>query len=135
MDEIENVKIMKKLMKIFVILLLLIVLFVKVKMLTEIIFLNAILNFLIMLMLQIEFLVIILLVPKIINVCTSKIRYLVNSKKYISKNKEYVRDIELKYSLVIISLILDLQISYYKDYTATILYLCYRKSQNIKRKM
>ena len=35
--------------------------------------------------------------------------------------------IEIKYSPAIISLILDLNISYYKDYTATILYLCYRK--------
>ena len=128
MDEIENIKTIKKLLKIFakLFLLILILSFIK-KMIKENHILNTIPNMIIIFLIAIESLIVMILVPMTIIYIYYKIRNFINSKMYISKNTEYVRDLELKYSPAIISLILDLQVSYFKDYTATILYLCYRK--------
>ena len=128
MDEIENVKIIKKLLKIFAILLMpVFILSLILSLLKENIILNTTLTFFINTFMCIEFFIIMILIPMTIYVCIFKLQNFVKSKINISRNKDYVRNIEIKYSPAIISLILDLNISYYKDYTATILYLCYRK--------
>lgn len=126
MDEIENVRLMKKLLKVFGIFLLPIIGLISI-MTKEDSILNNIFIFLIYMLGIIEIWILIILIPKIICVCIFKLQNFLKPQMNISKNKEYVRDIEIKYSPAIISLILDLHISYYKDYTATILYLCYRK--------
>lgn len=51
----------------------------------------------------------------------------------ISFDKEYVRDLPKHCSPAISSLIYDLKIDVYKDYTATILYLCLKKYLIIKK--
>lgn len=58
----------------------------------------------------------------------------IKSKKDIDKSKEYIRDIQIRYSPAIISLILDLNISVFKDYTAMVLYLNWRKFIEIEIK-
>ena len=126
MDEIENVRLMKKLLKVFGIFLLPIIGLILI-MTKEDSILNNIFIFLIYMLGIIEIWILIILIPKIICVCIFKLQNFLKPQMNISKNKEYVRDIEIKYSPAIISLILDLHISYFKDYTATILYLCYRK--------
>ena len=126
MDEIENVRLMKKLLKVFGIFLLPIIGLISI-MTKEDSILNNIFIFLIYMLGIIEIWILIILIPKIICVCIFKLQNFLKPQMNISKNKEYVRDIEIKYSPAIISLILDLHISYFKDYTATILYLCYRK--------
>ena len=124
MDEIENYKVIKKLMKIFVIVCLLLVL---LNFIVKIINGNIILNCIIIFLSYIALLIMIIIIPMILYATSNKIRELIHLKTKIAKNEEYIRDIEIKYSPAIISLILDLQISCFKDYTAMILYLCYRK--------
>lgn len=51
----------------------------------------------------------------------------INRKKKISKNNDYLMDITIKYSPAIVSLLLDLEITVFKDYTAMIAYLDWRK--------
>ena len=124
MDEIEGYKLIKKLIKIFVILLLPILIIGLIKIIFGE---NIIFNIIFNIFTYIEFWVLMILIPLTLYVFARNTQNSINSKINISKNKEYIRDIEIKYSPAIISLILDLQISYFKDYTAMILYLCYRK--------
>ena len=128
MDEIENVKIIKKMLKLFAILLVTtVILTLIISTLKENIILNAFFTFFVNSFIFIDFFILMILIPMTINICVSSVQNFIKSKINISGNKNYVRNIEIKYSPAIISLILDLNISYYKDYTATILYLCYRK--------
>lgn len=60
-----------------------------------------------------------------------KIKYA--PRKQIILEKEYLRGIPNKYSPAVSSLVYDLKIDIYKDYTSTILYLCTQKYINIKR--
>lgn len=124
MDEMEIVKIIKKLIKIFAMLLLPLLIIGFIQLLLNG---NIILNFIVNILIKIEFLIISIVIPMILYSGISKFLNSVNSKANIAENKGYIRDIEIKYSPAIISLILDLQLSYFKDYTAMILYLCYRK--------
>lgn len=58
-----------------------------------------------------------------------KVKY--SGRKEIVSEKEYLRELPKQYSPALISLIYDLKIDIYKDYTATILYLCTNKYINI----
>lgn len=69
-----------------------------------------------------------------IAIYTSRGYRYIKSKKNLVKSKEYMRDIEIKYSPAIISLILDLNTTIFKDYTAMILYLHWRKFIEIEIK-
>lgn len=62
---------------------------------------------------------------------TYKIKYA--PKRQIIFEKEYLREIPNKCSPAVSSLVYDLKIDIYKDYTATILYLCTQKYINIKK--
>ena len=54
-----------------------------------------------------------------------------SGRKVINFDKEYIRDLPKHCSPAISSLIYDLKIDVYKDYTATILYLCIKKYLNL----
>lgn len=57
---------------------------------------------------------------------------IINSgRKVINFDENYIRELPKKYSPAISSLIYDLKIDVYKDYTATILYLCINKYINL----
>ena len=128
MDEIEKIKIIKKMLKVFIMLLVpVVILSLILSLIKKNFIFNVILSFFINTLLIIDFFILMILIPITIHACIYKLKNFTNSKMNISRNKDYVRNIEIKYSPAIISLILDLNISYYKDYTATILYLCYRK--------
>lgn len=128
MDEIESMKIVKKLIKSFMKLLIPAVIFgIIAGMLDENNIFNTILNIILAPIIEIEFILLIVIFNLFIYSVYTKICIFMNSKLNIVKNEDYTRDWELKYSPAIISLILDLQIVSFKDYTAMILYLCYRK--------
>lgn len=128
MDEIEKIKIIKKMLKVFIMLLVpVVILSLILSLIKKNFIFNVILSFFINTLLIIDFFILMILIPITIHACIYKLKNFTNSKMNISRNKDYVRNIEIKYSPAIISLILDLNISYYKDYAATILYLCYRK--------
>lgn len=128
MDEIEIVKIIKKLIKIFLILQLPIILILLIKgILKPNFILISFFDFFINVISIIAINILIFIVGIIIVTGSRWISKYIKSKKSISKNKEYIRDIEIKYSPAIISLILDLNTTVFKDYTAMLLYLCYRK--------
>lgn len=59
-----------------------------------------------------------------------KIKY--SGRKVVTLEKEYLREIPKEYSPAVSSLIYDLKIDIYRDYTATILCLCTKKYINIK---
>lgn len=73
--------------------------------------------------------------PSIIGICYfiliifSKILF--TGRTVINFDKEYIRDLPQHCSPAISSLIYDLKIDVYKDYTATILYLCVKKYLNL----
>lgn len=54
-----------------------------------------------------------------------------SGRTVLNFNKEYIRDLPKHCSPAISSLIYDLKINVYKDYTATILYLCIKKYLNL----
>lgn len=59
------------------------------------------------------------------------LKILNSGRKVTNFNKEYIRDLPKHYTPAICSLIYDLKIDVYKDYTATILYLCIKKYINL----
>lgn len=69
--------------------------------------------------------------PAILGICYLIInifsKILNSGRTVINFNKEYIRDLPKHCSPAICSLIYDLKIDVYKDYTATILYLCMKK--------
>ena len=128
MDEIEYVKIMKKLIKILIVFIFpTLIIGVIVKMLDENTIVKNLFDPILIIFMYIESVIILILIPLLLFNGINKIINLIKVRKNVSRNKDYLRDIEIKYSPAIISLILDLYISDFKDYTATILYLCYRK--------
>lgn len=56
-----------------------------------------------------------------------------SGRKVVNFNKEYIRDLPKHCSPAICSLIYDLKIDVYKDYTATILYLCTHKYIDLEK--
>ena len=72
-----------------------------------------------------------IVMPAIIGMCYFIIiiclKILYSSRTVINFNKEYIRDFPKHCSPALSSLIYDLKIDVYKDYTATILYLCTKK--------
>ena len=73
--------------------------------------------------------------PAILGICYLIINMffkMINSgRTIIDFDKEYIRDLPKHCSPAIASLIYDLKIDVYKDYTATILYLCIKKYINL----
>ena len=59
------------------------------------------------------------------------LKILNSGRTVINFNKEYIRDLPKHCSPAVSSLIYDLKIDVYKDYTATILYLCIKKFLNL----
>ena len=59
------------------------------------------------------------------------LKILYSGKKVVNFDKRYIRDLPNHCSPAICSLIHDLKIDVYKDYTATILYLCIKKYINL----
>lgn len=76
-------------------------------------------------------------IPVLLTVCYI-IMYLsekvINSgRKVINYNKNYIREIPKSCSPAVASLVYDLKIDVYKDYTAIILYLCTQKYINLEK--
>lgn len=75
--------------------------------------------------------------PLLLTICYSIMHIsekIINSGRKIKNiEKNYIRDIPENYSPSIASLIYDLKIDVYKDYTATILYLCTKKYIDIEK--
>ena len=73
--------------------------------------------------------------PAIIGICYLIINIFLKilnlGRTEISFDKEYIRDLPKHCSPAICSLIYDLKINVYKDYTSTILYLCIKKYLNL----
>lgn len=73
--------------------------------------------------------------PSILGICYLIIniflKILNSGRTVINFDKEYIRDLPKHCSPAISSLIYDLKIDVYKDYTATILYLCTKKYINL----
>ena len=67
-------------------------------------------------------------IPVLLTICyiiMYIIEKVINSgRKVVNFNKSYIRDLPRNCSPAISSLVYDLKIDVYKDYTATILYLC-----------
>ena len=59
------------------------------------------------------------------------LKILNSGRKVINFNKEYIRDLPQHCNPALCSLIYDLKIDVYKDYTATLLYLCIKKYINL----
>lgn len=59
------------------------------------------------------------------------LKILESGRKVVNFNKEYIRELPQNCSPAICSLIYDLKIDVYKDYTATVLYLCIKKYINL----
>lgn len=75
--------------------------------------------------------------PSIFGICylifITFFKILTSGRKVINFNKEYIRDLPKHCNPAICSLIYDLKIDVYKDYTAIILYLCIKRYINLAK--